>query len=358
MRAKTLLPLIIGVGFGFLAIKLSYDAVQRARGSSLPQEMISVVVANTDIEATTALVGEMLIVKKTPVTPLVPPDAFSTTDELVGRVASKGIPWGTPILPSMLSPEGTKPGLQVRIKEGYRAVSVKIDEVTGVAYNLRPGDYVDVIAVMSVQTGRFKETVSNIILQRVQVAGVGQWLDTPDEKVAKAKSVTLLVKVEDVPKLHLAQSKGKVTLAMRGPDDERLSKFASATEAQLIGRGVKPGSVPQMPTPAGMPMATDRLDPLVPQEWVVAVFNGPVRASDGSSVHRLIYEDTNSMTVIRTADGRSDAGRAGVSSESIMLVRHGALAGRRERSLGGTDRLGSTSGGPVGTESGDSTSKE
>ncbi len=358
MKAKTLLPLIIGIVFGFLAIKLSFDAIQRARGSSAPQEMITVVVANTDISATSELRDEMLLVKKTPVTPLVPPDAFKTIDELVGRVASKGIPWGSPILPSMLSPEGTKPGLQVRIKEGYRAVSVKIDEVTGVAYNLRPGDYVDVIAVMSVQINGSKQTVSNVILQRVQVGGVGQSLDASDQKNAKAKSVTLLVRHEDVPKLHLAQSKGKVTLAMRGPNDERLSNFASATEAQLIGRGSKPGAVPRMPTSPGVRMTADLLDPMVSRPWVVAVFNGPVRAGDGSSVHRLTYEDPNSMTVIRTDNGRSDAGRGVASSESIMSIRQGVLAGRRERGLGGTDRPGSTSGGQTGTGSGDSSSKD
>lgn len=358
MKAKTLLPLIIGIVFGFLAIKLSFDAIQRARGSAKPLEMITVVVANTDIDATSELKHEMLLVKKTPVTPLVPPDAFKTIDELVGRVVSKGIPWGSPILPSMLSPKGTKPGLQVRIKEGYRAVAVKIDEVSGVAYNLRPGDYVDVIAVMSVQINGHKQTVSNVILQRVQVGGVGQWLDTPDEKVIKAKSVTLLVKVEDVPRLHLAQSKGKLTLAMRGPNDERTSKFAAATEAQITGQSIKPGAAPRMPTPSGLLLASDQMDPMVPREWVVAVFNGPVRAGDGSSVHRLTYKDPNSMTVIRTANGRTDGGQAGATSESIMSVRHGTLATRRDRGLGGTDRPGSTSGGQGGREVGDSTSKE
>jgi len=338
MKAKTMLPLVIGVVFGFVAIKLGFDAIQRARGSAAPTELVSVVVANTDIESTAELVSEMLVVKKTPASPLAPPDAFSSADDLVGRVAAKGIPWGSPILPSMLSPKGTKPGLQVRIQEGYRAVSVKVDEVTGVAYNLRPGDYVDVIAVMTLQGARGKQTVSNVILQRVQVGGVGQWLDAPDQKESKVKSVTLLVKEEEVPKLHLAQSKGKVTLAMRAPDDERISKFSSAYESELTGRDDTLLARATAPASMGALLNPDQFDPMTPREWVVTVFNGPVRAGDGESVHRLTYEDTRSMKVVNATTGRSDSGHSAVSAESIMTVRRDDLAGRRERRLGEVDQ--------------------
>lgn len=223
MKGKALVPLAVGLVVGLFAIKYTMDTVKRAKGST-DTATVAVIVARQDIPSTSAIKPEMLAIMETPRTPLLPTDVYTKAEDLLGRVAMKSIPQGVPILPSMIAPEGTLPGLLVRVKEGYRAVAVKIDESAGVGYLVKPNDWVDVLAVMEVKKFGRTETVSKLILERVQVAAVGQVLnDTPEEEGAgankHASTVTLLVKVDDVPKLHLAQTRGRITLAMRGNDD-------------------------------------------------------------------------------------------------------------------------------------------
>jgi hypothetical protein len=120
-----------------------------------------------------------------------------------------------------------------RIPDGYRAVSVKVDEASQVAGFLKPGCRVDVAAVMTVRRNRQTETISKVILQDVEVAAVGQSLQGEEAGATVSRSVTLLVRPSEVPKLHLASSKGKIQLAMRN-QQETGGALASATEAEVL----------------------------------------------------------------------------------------------------------------------------
>ena len=169
----------------------------------------------------------------------------------------------------MLAPEGTTAGLVGRIPVGVPCLLGEDRRGHGVSYQLNPGDWVDVIVVMDVDAdvrGK-KETVAEVILQHVQVAAVGYGSTAEAEKSASkvkpAKSATLLVPEAEVPKLHLAATRGKVTLAMRGEDDVVTEKPASAREGQiglsLLENLLKPGAADgkaaeaKKPEPAAMP---------------------------------------------------------------------------------------------------------
>jgi len=235
MKKGTLIPLVMGVVVGGLAIKLGLDTVQRAKAGARV-EMVSAVVAVEDIPATSEITDTMVKVIETPVTPLLGRDSFKDLSGVVGRVAEGDIPRGSALREDLLAPEGTPPGLTVRIPKGFRAVSLKINEVSAVGYQLRPGVFVDVIAVM--RSGRTREMVSRIVLQGVQVVAVGRTLSSPSDPNGKskaAKSVTLLVKNSDVPRLHLAETQGKITLAMRSPEDDQKADAGTASEGELWG---------------------------------------------------------------------------------------------------------------------------
>src|SRR5262249_26574769 len=145
------------------------------------------------------------------------------------------------ITEAMLAPKGTQPGLSSRIPDGYRAVSVKVDEASSVAGFITPGSYVDVSAILNERANNRDQTSSRIILQNVKVGAVGQSLNSsgPDGKANQlCRSVTLLVKPEEVPKLQMAASRGMVHLALRnGRDesgdtsDEMKSRIAAMLEA-------------------------------------------------------------------------------------------------------------------------------
>ncbi len=323
MKNRAIIPLVLGLVVGFLAIKFSVDAIQRAQGARPEIVEIEVVVAGEDINASTRIKPDMLMVRRTPKTPLVPADAFSSMEDLVDRVTKKFIPQGIPITATMLAEDGTLPGIEERIEEGFRAVAVKIDESTGVAYLLRPGSFVDVIVVMDVKkSGHKSETISRVLLQRVKVGAVGQMLNdaTAEDGPSRVRSVTLIVPEGDVPKLHLAQTKGRLTLAMRSENDMLITDEAEAQQGELFGEKKQADAVvgPPAPPPAVAP-ADEPECKTTPA--VVTVVNG-------GDVYRLVYKGSCSMELLGVQRGLTE-GDSGATFHPGSGGRGGALPGPR-----------------------------
>ncbi|MCB9850838.1 MAG: Flp pilus assembly protein CpaB [Phycisphaerales bacterium] len=305
MKSKALIPLVIGVVVGIIAIKYTMDAVSAAKGAPASSEMVSVVMAQKDIPATVGITPDMIVVAQTPRTPLLPQELFTDIKQLEDRVALKSIPRGSPVLPSMIAPKGTLPGLTVRVKEGFRAVAVKIDEGSGVGYLVHPGDWVDVMAVMEIRKFGKVKTESKLILERVQVAAVGQMLNENQEESANrnVQTVTLLVRVDDVAKLHLAQTRGKVTLAMRGSDDmtttleedddEEFQAMANAAASQNTNTQEEP--------------------PVANLQKTVTVINDSASGNSRDTTQHVTFQNEDSMDVIDVERGnaarRSTRGR-------------------------------------------------
>lgn len=257
MKGKAIIPLVLGLCVGLVAVKFLVDKIQNARGSQGDKQTMTIVRATQDIDAFKALTAEMIEVITVPDSDLVPPrDRVTSVEDVIGRVTAKAIPQFAPVLKSMLAEEGTRAGMVGQIPPGYRAVSVKIDEVTGVAYQINPGDWVDVIVVMDIDTGGGsfrRETIAEVILQHVQVLAMGQGIRPEKGSTIKpAKSATLLVEQADAPKLHLAATRGKVTLSMRGEDDTINESVQIATGSDVF-QGIKKAN----PTPTnGLDAAT------------------------------------------------------------------------------------------------------
>lgn len=280
MKPKTVIPLILGVCVGGVAIKLVVDVVSNAQGAS-QANMTQCVVANMDIGFAEEITLDMLTLKEWPKDSL-PPEYFDTLENLANRVTNMYIPKDVPVYPSMLAQEGTPPGIQTRIKPGYRAVSIGIDEVTGVAYQLQPGDRVDVISL--VQRRRYEggsEFVSRVILQNVEIIAVGRTLYSGkpgDAPKSVARSVTLLLTPVDVPKLHLATSnRGRIQLALRGNSDSSpAEQIASATNDQLLGlEPMLPKHPEQDDAKDSEPVAQPVRSPFAaPPSWTVTVIKG------------------------------------------------------------------------------------
>ncbi|MEK6799050.1 MAG: Flp pilus assembly protein CpaB [Planctomycetota bacterium] len=320
MKRKAIVPLVLGLGIGLLAVKFAVDAIKKAQASGEARRTINVVQAKEDIAAHEELRAGMVELLETTDTPLTPQnDRIEDLTKALGRVTGKSIPRGSPVLLSMLAPEGTTAGLVGRIPSGFRACSVKIDEVTGVSYQLNPGDWVDVIVVMDVDAdvrGK-KETVAEVILQHVQVAAVGYGSTAEAEKSASkvkpAKSATLLVPEAEVPKLHLAATRGKVTLAMRGEDDVVTEKPASAREGQiglsLLENLLKPGAADgkaaeaKKPEPAAMPaLPPVAKEPALPAHEVM-VFHGFAGTRLTMQIEEITFENAQSQDILMIHKG-------------------------------------------------------
>src|SRR6516164_1867745 len=127
----------------------------------------------------------------------VPPGAFATPKSLDGRVVRTSLARGEPVLESKLAPVGTKGGLSAVIGEGRRAITVRVNDVVGVAGFALPGNYVDVI-VNTQQPGKSdaQQSISKIVLEKILVLAVAQQVNRDDTAPKVVNAVTLEVSPE------------------------------------------------------------------------------------------------------------------------------------------------------------------
>ena len=171
------------------------------------------VAATANIEAGQAIHPENLQLIDWPASvPLV--GAFTTTDSLNGRVLLYPLAAGEPILDRQLASPGSGSGLTAKIPEGMRAISLRSDEVVGVAGFLLPGTHVDVLVTL--HTASSPEPVTATVLQDVEILATGQKTQPdPEGKASTATVVTLLVKPDDAEKVVLASTQGTLHFVLR-----------------------------------------------------------------------------------------------------------------------------------------------
>lgn len=332
MKRKAVIPLVLGLMIGVFAVKTAVDTFKNAQADQ-QTTMVQVVRAIQDIAPLEAITREMVELVEVPISLLLPEsERIGSLEEVLGRVTGKPIPDRAPVLTSMLAPVGTPSGLVGRIPPGFRAFSVRIDEVTGVAYQIRPGDWVDVLVVMDVPSanGR-RETVAEVVLQRVEVAAIGNTTaamgGAGKSKPRPAKSATLLVAEKDTPKLHLAQTQGRITLVMRGNDARTTDRPASANLASLHSGGTKRETDNAGPawiealwgwgsragdSGMGREEAEDAPPELPPH--AVLVYHGSGTADKQVSIERITFENAQSSRIMSIAFGPPTQGVAGMAS--------------------------------------------
>jgi pilus assembly protein CpaB len=195
------------------------------------------IIATADISPGTALSG--VAVKAVTWPPeVIPPNCASAMREVEGRVVKVPIPQGNPILFSMLAPEGTAAGLSGILDDGKRALTVKVDEVAGVAGFIHPGDRVDVLMDMAMQ-GQ-SEHFSKTILHDISILTTGQiWEQKGDNKPVVVNTVTLELTPEQAEVLNLASNQGKIRLALRNRNNRTVAQTPGVTTSILLNGGVK-----------------------------------------------------------------------------------------------------------------------
>lgn len=173
-----------------------------------------VVVADLDIAPGTALASRMLKTAKWP-KDIIPPKSVRNAKDVDGRVAQVPIARGEPILLTKLAPEGTAAGLGGLLDPNKLAVTVRVDDVSGVAGFINPGDRVDLLVEMTAPEEK-GEHYSKIILQNLKVLSKGQiWDQTAEKKPQVVNTVTLEVTPEEAEIVNLATNQGKIRLALR-----------------------------------------------------------------------------------------------------------------------------------------------
>ena len=236
MRNKRLLMVLAGAAcFGLMAAVLVSRYLANAQAYT--KSLNNVVVAKVALPAGTKIVAEQLMSVRLPPNS-VPDGTFETMDKLVGRVAVTGIAAREPITDFKLAPEGSAGGLSAVIPEGYRAMTVKVDDVVGVSGFIMPGALVDVVVVINPEPNSSNsQSISKIVLQNIKVLANGQNIDRPknDREPESVKAVTLQVTPEQAEKLALAATEGRLQLVMRNSVDQSDETTQGVDTRTLLG---------------------------------------------------------------------------------------------------------------------------
>jgi len=221
MRNKRFFLVLVGaLIFGVLAAVSVSRYLSSAQAYS--KNLNKIAVAKVAIPIGSKIIPEQIMVVQFP-KESTPDGAFESPEKLAGRVAVMNIGAREPITEARLAPEGTAAGLSAIIPEGYRAMTVKVDDAAGISGFIMPGTMVDVVVVIDPREGSgMQDPISKIVLQNIKVLANGQNIDKPkDEREANSvKAVTLQVTPEQAEKLALASSEGKLQLMMRSQIDQ------------------------------------------------------------------------------------------------------------------------------------------
>jgi pilus assembly protein CpaB len=263
-----------------LALGLSYVAATSAsryleyKGRALEEQsrnarlnLIPVVAVSADIDVGTRITAEQLKLIELPAA-AAPDSAFGTIEEVVGRVNRIRLVADDLVLESKLSPVGAASGLQAVIPEGKRAITVRANDVIGLAGFLRPGDMVDVIGTVQERPGA--ELIAKTVLQRIPVLTVGKEMErTADGKQKTVETVTLLVSPEEAERLVLVTTEGRIQLVLRSPLDGGENAGRFTTFDQLLDRP-KPAPKPKPQVKPAPPPVQEAAPPPPPPPPVAA----------------------------------------------------------------------------------------
>ena len=236
MRNKRLIiALLAAITFGLIAAVSVQRYLLNAKTFNTTND---VVVAKVEIPVGSRVIPEQLTIAQFPAD-VTPEGAIGTIDDrLIGRVVVTAISPRDPITESKLAPVGAAGGLSSVIPEGYRAMTVKVDDVVGVSGFIMPGTLVDIVVVITPPKGSSnEEMISKIVLQNIKVLASGQNIDKPknDREVERSiRAVTLQVTPEQAEKLALASSEGKLQLVMRNSVDQADEQTSGANKRSLL----------------------------------------------------------------------------------------------------------------------------
>lgn len=239
-RALVMVIISIIIGLGAVVLASRWVNEQATVQSS------KVVVAATDIDLGTPLALQMLKVADWP-KGSEPTGAFSDIKVLDTRVLKTSVSRGEPILESKLAPLGATGGLSAIIKEGNRAMTVRVNDVVGVAGFALPGNYVDIVVNTvdeMAKAANGNNSISKIVLEHILVLAVAQEQNRDETKPKVVNAVTLEVTPEQAEKLDLARSVGSLSLVLRNQIDSSLAATSGSTKKDLLNGDTQPATLP------------------------------------------------------------------------------------------------------------------
>jgi pilus assembly protein CpaB len=270
------IAILAGGGLAFA----TYNFMQNQPVKTVTTPTQPVVVAAADLSLGAELKKEDLRVISFPAGQA-PEGAFSQPQDIIGRGLIVPLVKSEIILPAKLASKEAGVGLPPVIPEGMRAVSVRVNEVVGVAGYVLPGNRVDVVATATA-TNQVGDTIAKVVLANVQVLTSGTRMEQDQEKgkPMQVTVVTLLVTPEQAERLALASNEGKIQLALRNPLDQGAPVTPGIKPAVLLGvaKAAAPAQKVASARPKAGPVTMET--PAPPPMPTVEIIRGDKRATE------------------------------------------------------------------------------
>ena len=269
MRRRFLLILICASVIGFLASFLVYRVVSQA-ASARNDQSESILVATVDLGLADTVTSQHIKLVSWPKAS-VPPGALRTPAEAEGRVVRSSVVAGEPLIDGKLAPQLSGRGgiMPMLIPEGQRGVTIRVDEAMRESGFVLPNSRVDVL--VSMPKAGTNEKIAKVILQDVTVLASGQTVEMKDNKPVTNTTVTLALTPQQVERLAVAQSEGRLMLVQRNLRDTQFVRTPGATPSSLLS------DIAPAPSPEQKPTVLARSAPLpvpVVEKYPVAVIRG------------------------------------------------------------------------------------
>lgn len=269
MRRRFLLILICASVIGLLASVLVYRVISQV-ASARSDQSEQIVVAAVDLGLADTVTSQHIKLVNWPKAS-VQPGALRTAAEAEGRVVRSSIVAGEPLIEGKLAPQLAGRGgiMPMLIPEGQRGVTIRVDDAMRESGFVLPNSRVDVLVSMA-KAGS-SEKIAKVILQDVTVLAAGQTVEMKDNKPVTNTTVTLALTPQQVERLAVAQSEGRLMLAQRNLRDTQFVRTPGATPSSLLS------DIAPAPNPEAKPTVLARSAPLplpVVEKYPVAVIRG------------------------------------------------------------------------------------
>lgn len=254
-NTRTLIVLAVAILSGLMAVILAARWLDHQSSSGVTR----IAVAATEISLGQRLAPELVKLVDWPKDSL-PPGSYADISKLEGRVIKSALQRGEPVLDAKLAPLGTQGGLSAVIAEGKRAITVRVNDVIGVAGFALPGNYVDIIVNTQKEGDRTNrdQNISKIVLEKILVLAVAQEVGRDETKPRVVNAVTLEVTPEEAEKIDLARSVGSLSLVLRNQVDPNAIRTVGATKTDLLALQSSMTGTPSAEKPAATKRASSQ----------------------------------------------------------------------------------------------------
>lgn len=233
-RMRVFIVFAFAISIGGVFAFATYNYVQNVQPKTVSMPTKQVVVAATDLNIGVEIKKDDIRLIDWPENAM-PAGAIHDPNEVIGRGIVLPLVQNEPFLPMKLASKEAGAGLPPAIPQGMRAVSVRVNEVIGVAGYVLPGTHVDVVATVS-PTSQAGDMTSKVILTNVLVLAAGTKIEqSENNKPMPVSVVTMLVTPEEAERLTLASGEGKIQLALRNPLDKESPVTRGIKPAALLG---------------------------------------------------------------------------------------------------------------------------